>query len=126
MNMSPVRIFQRTLNSKLISRHKVRKNLTVSEVKIKRRIQWCKNMKNLNNKWRKYFFFWWNLDTFMKTDFKCMENSGWTYRPECVGQHGRNVRMCYVLGMSDIIRSGNTSTNKEWTYELWEVYWNSW
>lgn len=41
-----VRTIPMRLHSQGINRHKVRQTLTVSEVSRKRRIKWCKNMKN--------------------------------------------------------------------------------
>lgn len=83
---------------------------------------------------KEIFFFWWNLDSFMKTDFKCMENSGWGIPTRvCWSNWPQCEDKCYVLGMSDILRSGNTSTNKKmkiWTLRsilklLIKIYGNS-
>lgn len=60
----------------------------------------------------------------MKTEFILCKTEDLAYRPQCIGQHGHNVRF-HVLGMCDILRrSGDTSSNVVWKCELKEVYLN--
>lgn len=67
-------------------------------------------------------FFLWNLDSYIKwKPILCMQNSGlsiptrvyWSTWLQCEDK-------CYALGMCDILRGWDTSTNI-WKYELWDL-----
>ena len=118
-----LRTIQRRLHFHGINRHKVRKTLTVSDINRKRRIQWCKRMKNheIDQYWRKVIF---SDETQIvisnENRLYVWRTQDEAYRPECVGQHGRNVRISAMFwgcvtysGVGTLVPvSGNMNSEK--------------
>ena len=80
----------------MVLRHKVRKILTVSKPNRKHRLQWCKSLKchTIDNNWKNVIFSDETQVVISKENrLYVWRTADEAYRPACVGEHGRNVRI---------------------------------